>query len=148
MKESYRKTKPLLHYGILILMYAVATVTLVSHTVLHAQTKPESHHHEEAVVVDPCKHQPSQHKLVFTDNGVIPRELTVKQCDTIAVLNKTTRQIELAIGSHPHHIHYPGFKETTIEPEGVDTFRATQSGTYTVHDHDNPVLKAQLTVKK
>lgn len=147
MQINYRTTKPLLHYGILILMYAVAIVTLVSHTVLHAQA-PHGHNEGQAAKIDPCKGEFMRHELVFADSGVAPQELSVKRCDTIVVRNSSARQVELAIGSHPKHVRYPGFKETSIMQGGAATFRATQTGMYTVHDHDNPILKAELTVEE
>lgn len=146
MQINYRKTKPLVHYGILGFMYAIGLVTLFSHTVLHAME--HEHHEEPAASVALCEGEFKQYQFIFTDSGVMPEKITVKQCDKIVVQNNTSNEIEPAIGSHPHHIHYPGFEEKTISTGETYAFRAVQAGTFLVHDHDEPSLSGVLVVDK
>lgn len=126
-------------------MYAVGLVTVVGHTVLHAGSTPYDHHQEKESVScnDSLSHQ---HQYTFTDQGVSPAELSVKRCDEIIVLNDTSSSVEIAIGPHPRHLHYDGFKEESIPKGEKLVFSATQSGSFLIHDHHRPELSANLVV--
>lgn len=144
MQANFRTTKPWLHYGILAFFYAIGFVTLASHTVLHAL---EMHGHAQASAVT-CNAAPKRtHVLRFEKTAVTPRTLTADVCDRITVVNATGEELTAAIGPHSHHAHYPGFEETSLQPGATYSFRATERGTFPIHDHDNAVLAATMIVR-
>ena len=150
MAQSYRKTNPLLHYGILGTIYLVGILTLAGHTALHAITQPAHTHDAKASLheQDYCQDTPDQsHTVTFSSKGVVPASLTIKRCDEIVIVNNLDREIIPAVGSHTRHAIYPGFTETILAPGEKYTFQATSTGTYPLHDHENDSLAATLTIE-
>lgn len=148
MTTSLRTTKPILHYSILAFMYAIGAVTLLSHTVLHAM---EGHGHEQMHTSSKsisCTTPATQHALIaFTPSGVSPVTTIVDRCTEVTVHNMTNQEVIVALGGHSHHVSYPGFMESELEPGQSYSFRAAQGGTYPIHDHDDNRLAGTLTVK-
>lgn len=145
MKADLRKTSPLLHYGILAFMYAIAAVTLFSHTLLHAlDSKSGNETHTSVTCSSEHFHK---HTMTFTAYGASPRSVTIARCDELTVVNKTSGEFKLAIGAHNHHADYPGFSETTLQPGASYSFRAAKTGTYPIHDHDNYELAGVMKVQ-
>ena len=144
MQPNLRTTKPILHYGILTLFYLIGIVTLGSHTVLHAL----GGNHYAAESTSACAAGPTHKRtLNFTMSGVSPKTLVVNKCDEITIANGTSAELIAAIGPHSHHAHYPGFTETPLQPGQTYSFRASQSGSFPIHDHDNESLAGTLVIK-
>jgi hypothetical protein len=149
--ESARLTNPFLHYGILFLIYGVGLVTLLSHGISHAA---HSHGNDakdtsQSVFTAPCPSNASQSfKLKFTRRGAVPAEISAHRCDSITVINDTPEYLIAAFGPHEHHQHYPGFEERKLSKGQSYSFRLAESGTFTLHDHDNQGLRAILRVSE
>ena len=148
MPQNYRKTKPLLHFGILAFIYGIGLLTLATHTALHAtsghSTAAPAHAHTD----DHCHGSPSHsHTVVFSETAVSPEALSVKRCDAVVIKNELPKDLIPAIGAHENHQHYPGFSEQLVSPGQSYTFRAAQAGSYAVHNHNNDTQKAVLTVQ-
>ena len=148
MTTSLRTTKPILHYSILAFMYAIGAVTLLSHTVLHAM---EGSGHEQTHTGSKsisCATPATQHAVItFTPSGISPATSIVDRCTEVTVRNMTDQKVIVALGGHSHHVSYPGFTESELEPGQSYRFRAAQGGTYPIHDHDDNRLAGTLTVK-
>ena len=144
MQPNLRTTQPILHYGILTLFYVIGLVTLGSHTALHALGG--NHHAAESTSV--CATAPAhKHTLNFTTSGVSPNTLVVNKCDEVTITNGTGEELIAAIGPHSHHTDYPGFTETPLRPGQTYSFRASQSGSFPIHDHDNESIAGTLIIK-
>lgn len=146
METSFHTTHPLLHYGVLAFIYAVALLTLFSHTIAHAL---DGHTHRAVIgQAVTCPSVPRRtDTLTFTPHGIEPSTVTVDTCDMVTIINKSGQEIVAAMGPHSHHIDYPGFVETPLKDGQAYTFRATESGQFPVHDHDNDTLTGTLIVK-
>lgn len=144
MSKSLRATKPFLHYGIIAFFYAIGIATLFSHTILHALG---SHEMNSSPRIECTGTAARTHQISFTKDSVQPRALEVDRCDDVKVINNTNEKFTVAIGPHNHHINYPGFVETSIQDDKSYTFRASLSGSYMIHDHDDYELAARLVVK-
>lgn len=145
MSSGRFRRKPLIHYSVLGFMYAVGLVTVVGHTVLHASSTQHDHPQEKTSIS--CNGSSSrQHQYTFTDQGVSPAQLAVNRCDEVIVFNATSTSVEIAIGPHPRHHHYDGFREESISKGEKLAFSATQAGSFLIHDHHRPELSANLVV--
>lgn len=150
MNTTNRLSNPLLHYGLLTLMYGVAVLTLLSHIVLHS-----GHTHADvsidsapAVAIVDCIGTPVQtHKLTVTDKAIVPNNVTAQRCDQLEIINQTTDPFIAALGPHEHHTKYPGFHETVLQHGQTYSFRLSEAGTFPLHDHDNDSLRATLVVR-
>lgn len=150
MARNYRKTNPLVHYGILGMIYVVGILTLAGHTALHAITQPE-HQHDiktSAHKKDHCHDAPGRsHLITFTSNGASPSSLRLARCDEVVVINSLDRKMITALGPHAHHVTYPGFAETSLAPGETYRFQAALVGTYPLHDHDDDSLVTTLIIE-
>ena len=148
MPQNYRKTKPLLHFGILAFIYGIGLLTLATHTALHATSGHSAATPTHAHVDDHCHGSPSRsHTVVFSETAVSPAELSVKRCDAVVIKNELPENLIPAIGTHENHQHYPGFSEQLVSPGQSYTFRAARAGSYVVHNHNDDTQKAVLTVQ-
>lgn len=146
-----RLTNPILHYGILFLIYGVGALTLFSHTLAHAalqHSHQESESNSSQAVVEPCPSgSGTSYKLTFTTHGTSPSHIEAHRCDTLTISNSSSETVIPAFGPHEHHQHYAGFEERDITIGQSYTFRLVQAGNFVLHDHDNEGLRADLTVK-
>jgi hypothetical protein len=91
--------------------------------------------------------QPRLHKIVLSDSGFEPENLTVEKGDTVEF--STTRKSFFwpASNLHPTHFLYPEFDPK--EPIGAQTtwsFRFDRTGTWKFHDHLAPYFTGVITV--
>lgn len=152
MDTNYRLSNPLLHYGLLALIYGVGLLTLFSHTLFHP-----GHHHEHnehisnsslAAVASTCPAKPAHsYEIAITTKGFEPNQINARRCDELIITNHKSFSAEPAFGAHTHHEAYPGFEETALSPHQNEAIRLYQAGQYNLHDHDNEGLRATVNVK-
>ncbi len=83
-----------------------------------------------------------QYIMVRTDDGYEPQNLTIKVGDTVVFKNESSEYHWPASDLHPTHGAYPAFDpRTPIAPGEEWSFRFTQAGAWSYHDH----LRANLT---
>lgn len=157
MKELFKKisnnkdsegklSNKYVHYLVISLILGVGALTLIGHTFAHSL---KGHHDEVANHSErqDCTGSPAHtYKLVFNEKSTDPNVVTLNKCDEIVVTNNSNESVELAMGPHDHHMHVDGFEETLLKTGESYSFRISQSGNYTIHDHDNDELKADLAV--
>ena len=97
-----------------------------------------------------------------TNNGFVPRELTIKQGDSVQFVAKDGGRHWPASAVHPTHEVYPGSsikkcngpeEDTTFDAcmvlsqDSAYEFRFTEAGSWTYHDHIHPALTGTVTVE-
>lgn len=106
---------------------------------------------------------PVQGKIIeITSSGFNPDTLTINVSETVTFVNKDTVPHWVATDPHPGHDQYPEYFEQPVPvgcsrskfdacrglPQG-ETFSFTfnLTGTWTYHDHLNPLLKGTVVVQ-
>ncbi len=142
-----KQKSPWIHYGILFVIYAVATVTLLTHTFFHTLV----HGEENSIVykAQPCSHVGSTHTILIQGNAFIPDKLNVQRCDTVEFENrdKNTQYLP-SLGDHPHDIIYAGFKEQTLGYNQKESFVAHTAGMFKFHDHIKDQIEGMITITR
>ncbi len=82
-----------------------------------------------------------------TATGFSPEEVTVPVNGTVTFVNNDTRQHQPSSAPHPLHTEYPGLNSPVLAAGESFTATLTRAGTFTVHDHLNPGLRATITVR-
>ena len=148
MQINARIHNPFIHYGLLVLIYAVGFATLFGHTILHAATGHEhTSGHSQVAGQNHCENDGLIHEVVFTDRGILLATMTVERCAVIRIKNLSSQRIIPALGSHDNHVKYPGFRETYVQPHTSYSFRVSEPGSYVIHDHSNGEAKATIIIK-
>lgn len=81
-----------------------------------------------------------QVKITITKNGFEPATVKIKKGQTVEWVNEDVKDHQIAPDPHPAHTSLPALAETDpIESEESMSFIFEQTGTYTYHDHLNPL---------
>ncbi|HET9173942.1 MAG TPA: hypothetical protein VFN56_01530 [Candidatus Saccharimonadales bacterium] len=95
----------------------------------------------------PCSGQPTHViNAAFTPTAVSPSQIVAQRCDELTLTNRTDTEVIVALGPHEHHIQYPGFQESVLDPNQQYSFRLVESGTFPLHDHAHDQLTATIIV--
>ena len=104
---------------------------------------------------------PKQHSIEFTSSGYSPKELEIKQGDSVNWVNKNNIPMWPASAIHPTHTVYPGTDirncGKVLEGKMFDacaehitkksfSFVFNEKGKWYYHDHINPRFTGQITV--
>lgn len=136
--KNDRFTNPLIHYGILAVIYGIGLATILFHTVGHAAADKAP---------SPCANLGQTHVLQITTKGFNPKQLEMKRCDQVQFVAADGHNHELAFGTHNHHLGYPGYTEHLLKSGTGETITLSKTGSYLIHDHLNDTLKALVTIK-
>lgn len=113
-------------------------------------------------VEDKGKADKKEYTIEMTSEGFSPKELTIKQGDTVTWLNKDTADRWPASAKHPTHETYPGSSITKCQTsekgsifdacKGMKTgeswsFTFNEKGTWAYHDHINAKLFGKVIVE-
>lgn len=85
--------------------------------------------------------------LSITSSGFSPAEVTVPVNGTVTFVNNDTQQHQPSSAPHPSHTEYPGLNSPVLAPGQSFTATLTRAGTFKVHDHLNPGLRATIIVR-
>lgn len=84
----------------------------------------------------------------ITSNQVNPVEIKIRKGSSVVWNNKDEQPHQIASDPHPLHTNFSSLNSQIIEPSGTYSFTFTKSGTYTYHDHLNPlVIKGKVIVE-
>jgi plastocyanin len=137
-----RFKNPLAHYSTLTAIYGLGVATILYHMIFHS---PGSYRTYSA----DCSAASGREVTVErTADGYSPEGLNLKLCDRIIFVNRTDQAIQPALGRHPDHTDYPGWKEGQIEPGQSKTLLLTTTGLYDYHDHLDERAKGHLSVTR
>ena len=91
---------------------------------------------------------PAQATVAITKNGLTPATITIKAGTQLTWTNNDQKSHQPAPDPHPTNDSIPGFEsDTTLLSGDSLSFTFETSGTYTLHDHLNPLeAKYRLTV--
>lgn len=132
-----RLKNPVLHYGLLLMIYGTGAATLLYHTMGHAAVGSNQ----------PCGRPAHSLDVSLTDSGFNPQNLEIARCDQLVFHNDSDQTYVLAVGEHEHHLPYPGFDESDLKPRAVQKIQMSVAGHYLIHDHDDEKLQANIHIK-
>lgn len=78
----------------------------------------------------------------------IPEVAKVRVCDRVEFINKDKRSHQVAFGSHPYHLLYPGFKEKLLKTGEKNDVVLSVFGNYSIHDHIYDEIEGEIIVSK
>ncbi len=83
----------------------------------------------------------------FTDNGFVPKSLTVKVGTTVRFTNESSGQMHVASNPHPTHTLLPGFDELqAVDKGGFYDYQFIKVGTWGYHNHLTPQVTGTVVV--
>ena len=85
--------------------------------------------------------------IVMQDNSFSPTQTTVKAGQSITFANRTSRQIQVDSDPHPAHTDDPELNVGTISAGQSKTITVKKTGSFGIHDHLNPSMKARVTIE-
>ena len=94
-------------------------------------------------------HQSGQtYKIVLTDNGFSPAEITLNHGDLIEFTTTSGKPFWPASDLHPTHGIYSEFDpQEPIDPDKSWNFKFLKTGKWKFHDHLNPIFRGTVSVK-
>ncbi len=91
-------------------------------------------------------HSDNMH-IIMRPNSFEPKELTIKQNETVEFINEDKVSRWPASNIHPTHGIYPEFDpKGEVKPGERWEFKFDKAGTFRFHDHIYPALAGQITV--
>lgn len=91
--------------------------------------------------------QGETHKVVFTEEGFDPKEITIKKGDVVEFSSAREFPFWPASDEHPTHAIYRAFDPLQPVPANETwSFQFTRVGTWDYHDHLNSTYKGKITV--
>ncbi len=94
-----------------------------------------------------CSELHAHHQVVIDGENVSPFHTDARLCDNLTFIAQDKILHDIAFGPHPHHESYAGELDLLIKTGQNQTITLNQSGTYQFHDHLNPALIGEFTVK-
>ncbi len=76
-----------------------------------------------------------------------PAEVTVNAGDTVVWTNKEVNSHQIASDPHPTHILLPDLESGILATNQTYSFKFTEKGTFTYHDHLNPAITGTIIVQ-
>ncbi len=77
--------------------------------------------------------------IKYTDNGFVPKSVTIKKGETVEWDNETTDSMWVASSPHPQHTDYPGFDQLKGAGKGESySFTFDKAGNWKYHNHLDP----------
>lgn len=80
-------------------------------------------------------------------NRFIPTLLTVKNGQTINIVNNDTIAHQIQSNPHPSHTQFYGFNIGLLQPGESSQVLLTQPGSFGLHDHAHPEINARVVVQ-
>lgn len=94
-----------------------------------------------------CEVIGANHQVTIGNGDVSPDYMTASLCDTLTFISEDDVLHEITFGSHPNHGTYSGEGELPLRKGRNKTITLNQAGDYKFHDHLNPGLSGDFTVK-
>ena len=85
--------------------------------------------------------------LHMTEKGYTPRNITIREGDTVSFENTGKNELWPASNIHPSHEIYPAFDpKKVVKPGETWSFTFTKAGVWRYHDHIYPEITGSITV--
>ncbi len=86
--------------------------------------------------------------VTYTDNGFVPKSVTIKNGETVTWTNTTSHPMWVASDPHPTHTNYPGFDAKTRIAKGETySFTFIKVGSWGYHNHLSAADTGTVIVK-
>lgn len=83
----------------------------------------------------------------YSDGGFVPAKITVKKGSAVTFTNQSTGAMWVASDVHPTHQLLPGFDQLKGEKKDASyTYTFMKVGSWTYHNHANPLMSGTVTV--
>ena len=134
----------------------VAAVVIVGLVVALATTKPTPTPTPQpslSPTVSPVSNStgsPQVNALVvieYDDNGFSPAQTTLNAGRSITFTNRSSGQIQVDSNPHPAHTDNPELNAGIIREGESKTVKVTTKGSFGIHNHLNPIMKASVTIQ-
>lgn len=87
-------------------------------------------------------------EVAYTDEGFIPREITISKGETVRFINKSSQLMWVASDSHPMHDIFPEFDQFGVSAFGeVFDYTFKDVGEWAFHDHVNASMVGMVKVE-
>ncbi len=95
-----------------------------------------------------CQGVNDNHKITISNGRVTPVHTEARLCDTLTFINEDDIAREITFGSHPKHGIYGGEAELTVRKGRGKTITLNEQGAYQFHDHLDPDVAGDFTVRQ
>jgi hypothetical protein len=86
--------------------------------------------------------------LTVNDDGFDKPSLSAHRCDRLVLHNAGSQDHWPALGSHPHHIQYPGLPDRVMQAGETRSVVLVEAGDFEYHDHLNEEQEGQLDISR
>jgi len=141
VEQSSKFNSPLPHTNWLVFCFIVFLAFVVLFVVGIIFLKPNLNFQGKSA------NEPS--KIIITKDKLTPDTLKIKQGTTVTWVNKDTDPHQIAADPHPTHTSYKELGDGEVLGEGESlTITYEKTGTYTYHDHFNPLkIRGEVIVE-
>ncbi len=88
------------------------------------------------------------YQIVLSEKGFTPKEITIRQGDTVRFKTTRGKPFWPASNLHPSHLLYSEFDpKEPVEPDSSWSFRFDKKGVWGFHDHLFPYYRGKITVQ-
>ncbi len=94
-----------------------------------------------------CQEIRAHHTVIISGSTASPVHTDAKLCDNLTFIAQDKVLHDIAFGPHPNHQSYAGELDLLVRKGQNQTITLNQSGTYLFHDHLDPTLTGEFTVK-
>lgn len=84
--------------------------------------------------------------IVYNDSGFSPAQTTVNAGQSITFTNRLSEQIQVDSDPHPIHTDDPELNVGVIGAGQSKTITVSAKGSFGIHNHLNPSMKARVTI--
>lgn len=85
--------------------------------------------------------------IIYDTNGFSPAQTTVNAGQSITFTNRSSEQIQVDSDPHPIHTDDPELNVGVIGAGQSKTITVSAKGSFGIHDHLNPGMKARVTIQ-
>ncbi len=94
-----------------------------------------------------CEKLGANHQVLISNGTLSPLKTTAKLCDTLTFISQESTTREMTFGRHPQHGEYGGVAEFQLRKGKNNTITLNKTGIFYFHDHLDPNIAGQFTVK-
>lgn len=85
--------------------------------------------------------------IVFNGSQFSPASLTVKSGAAVTIKNASSNDLQMDSDPHPVHTDDTDLNVGMVSPGQSKTFIVTKTGSYGFHDHLDPSIRGEITIK-
>ena len=139
-----QKAKPLLS---VVLFLVVGCLVIAATWFLADRLAPKKHDDHNVQTVS-CSAKGKEYTATIQNDKMTPDNIRAKLCDTLTIINKDSKERDVAFGEHDHHQTYDGVRQKMLQKDEQLSVTLNQAGTFKFHDHLQDEVAGHITVNK